>query len=216
MGGRGAISGPPAGDANQRSATAMPGRAERLGVWGPFRGPQQATRTRGAPRLCRGAPNVWGLGAISGPPAGDANQRSATAIPGRAERLGFGGHFGAPSRRREPEERHGYAGARRTLGGLGAISGPPAGDASQRSATAMPGRAERLGFGGHFGAPIYKTRSRDRWPGSPPRRAVTDDGAPGRHERWEVWGAVAPRLTTPGDWCRCRCRCSESWPRSRG
>src|SRR2546421_128744 len=92
---------------------------------GHFGAPQQATRTRGAPRRCRGAPNVWG----------------------------FGGHFGAPSRRREPEERHGYAGARRTFGGLGAISGPPAGDANQRSATAMPGRAERLGFGGHFGAP---------------------------------------------------------------
>src|SRR5207245_6752399 len=153
FGGLGAISGPPAGDANQRSATAMPGRAERLGVWGPFRGPQQATRTRGAPRLCRGAPNVWGLGAISGPPAGDANQRSATAMPGRAERLGFGGHFGAPSRRREPEERHGYAGARRTFGGLGAISWPPAGDANQRSATAMPGRAERLGGWGPFRGP---------------------------------------------------------------
>src|SRR5207245_9135029 len=73
------------------------GARRTLGVWGPFRGPQQATRTRGAPRLCRGAPNVWG----------------------------FGGHFVAPSRRREPEERHGYAGARRTVGGLGAVSGPP-------------------------------------------------------------------------------------------
>src|SRR6266849_3649557 len=54
---------------------------------------------RGASRLRRGAPNVWG----------------------------FGGHLGAPIAKPEgtPEERPGFAGALRTSGGLGAISGPP-------------------------------------------------------------------------------------------
>src|SRR5438445_3137050 len=130
---------------------------------GHFGAPQQATRTRGAPRLCRGAPNVWGLGAISGPPAGDANQRSATAMPGRAERLGFGGHFGAPSRRREPEERHGYAGARRTFGGLGAISGPP----SIKRGAGTDGPAPRLVAPSPTTVPLDGTsagRCGGRWP----------------------------------------------------
>src|SRR5204862_5368779 len=121
-----------AGDAKPRSAAALPGRDEQVGDWGPCRGPA----------------------------AGDARPRSAAALPGRDEQLGVWGPCRGPrSRRRETEERPGSAGARRTVGGLGAMSRPPS----------------KTG-----------TRSRDRWPGSPPRRAVTDDGAPGRRERWEV------------------------------
>src|SRR5438445_8933565 len=135
-------------------------------------------RTRGAPRLCRGAPNVWGLGAISGPPAGDANQRERHGYAGARRTLGgLGAISWPPSGRREPEERHGYAGARRTFGGLGAISWPPAGDANQRSATAMPGRAERLGFGGHFGAPSRRREPEERHGCAGARRPVGGLGA---------------------------------------
>src|SRR6266852_1552203 len=52
-------------------------------------------RHRGASRLCRGAPNVGGLGAISEPP-----------------------------QPRDIEERHGFAGALRTLGVWGPSRGP--------------------------------------------------------------------------------------------
>src|SRR5437867_8324464 len=85
---------------------------------------------RGVPRLRRGATSVWG-------------SRRATASPGRDERLGV-------------EARHGFAGARRAVGGRGAPRlrrGATSGWGSRR-ATASPGRDERLGgMGGHFGAP---------------------------------------------------------------
>src|SRR5262245_50769502 len=42
------------------------------------------------------------------------------------------------------------------------MSGPP--HASSRSATAWPGRSERWGYGGHFGAPMSVTHFR-RLPG---------------------------------------------------
>src|SRR5438309_1301321 len=76
--------------------TAAPGRCERVGVWGPLRGPHDANHSREAPRLRRGAANAWGSG----------------------------GHFGARTTLTTPEKRHGCAGALRTRGGLGAISGP--------------------------------------------------------------------------------------------
>src|SRR5918996_1365625 len=53
-------------------------------------------RSRAAPRPRRGVANDWGVGPCRGP-------RSA----------------------RVPEPRHGFAGAWRTIGGLGAMSGPP-------------------------------------------------------------------------------------------
>src|SRR5213594_1964584 len=91
-----------------------PGAPNVGGVWGAISGPPillvvAAVRRRapsvwgrGAPRLRRGATSGWG-------------SRRATASPGRDERLGV-------------EARHGFAGARRAVGGLG-------------------------GWGGHFGAP---------------------------------------------------------------
>src|SRR5207248_7221662 len=52
---------------------------------------------RGAPRLCRGAPNVWGVwGAISGPQKGARLSRSATGFPGRSERWGVWGAISGP------------------------------------------------------------------------------------------------------------------------
>src|SRR5207249_536902 len=93
-----------------------------LGGLGASSGPL-ATQSRGAPRLCRGAPSVGGVGGQFGAPR-DAIQRGATALPGRPERWGGWGPVRGPSRR-NPEGRHGFAGGPRTLGGLGAISGPP-------------------------------------------------------------------------------------------
>src|SRR5437016_3828079 len=81
----------------QSSATAPPQRYERWGARGPCRGPRDGNHSRAAPRLRRGAANAGGLG----------------------------GHVGAPVTVTTPEQRHGPAGALRTLGGLGAISGPP-------------------------------------------------------------------------------------------
>src|SRR5207245_2131073 len=70
-GGVGGPCGAPAGShAKQRIATAPPGRSERVGGMGDHVGPPlRVTRNRGAPRLRRGDPNVWGVGgAVSGPP----------------------------------------------------------------------------------------------------------------------------------------------------
>src|SRR5207248_1219161 len=104
-----------------------------------------------------------------------ARSRGVTASPRRPERWWYGGHFGAPIQTdghlgasmgwRRLEERHGFAGTLRRLGGLGAILGPP----SKRAGISGPLWAWRAlrgaarlrrdapkagGFGGHFGAPI--------------------------------------------------------------
>src|SRR5712671_7914641 len=130
---------------------------------------------RAASRLRRGAPELWGVGAISGPHHLRRLSRRATALPGRDERWGFGGpsrgpitcdgyrgaprlcrgatsaggsggHLGAPSPATAIEARHGFAGARRALGVRGAISGPHHLRRLSRRATALPGRDERWGF----------------------------------------------------------------------
>src|SRR5436309_14790359 len=61
------------------------------------------------------------------------SQSSVTAGRDAANVWGLGGRFGAPHEPSTPEKRHGSAGALRTCGGLGAISGPPSNyDASRR------------------------------------------------------------------------------------
>src|SRR5207249_2732293 len=61
----------------------------------------RVVRHRDAPRLRRGAASVGGMGAISGPPSKNDRAMSrpaptdvegATALPGRPERWGYGGH----------------------------------------------------------------------------------------------------------------------------
>src|SRR5207248_3090838 len=159
-GGLGAISGPHLRRATQRRATAPPGRDERRGAWGPFRGPISVAQHRGASRLRRGATNVGGLG----------------------------GHFGAPSPSRNTEARHGSAGARRASGGLGAISGPHLRRATQRRATAPPGRDERRGAWGPFRGPISVAQHR----GAPRlRRGATNVVGLGGH-----FGAPSPSRNT--------------------
>src|SRR6267378_2389307 len=64
--GFGAISGPPSQQSSRR-ATALPGRDERWGGWGPWRGPHLNSH-RGAPRLRRGATSVGGGGGHGGAP----------------------------------------------------------------------------------------------------------------------------------------------------
>src|SRR5438477_2888651 len=115
------------------------------------------TRNRGAPRVPRGAPNA-----------------------------GFGGHFAALAdvpasfaresarlRIREIEERRGFPGALRTLGGLGghlaALADVPASFARESARLRIREIEERYGFpgalrtlgglGGHLGAPMWK-----EWP----------------------------------------------------
>src|SRR5919201_5029004 len=98
---------------------------------------------RAFPRRARASPGRaerWGYEAISGR---RAFPRRATASPGRAERWALWGHFGPP---RIPETRHGFAGARRAVGGMGGhfgaphlysragpISEPPMSDAASKS-----------------------------------------------------------------------------------
>src|SRR5438045_1517411 len=95
-------------------------------------------------------------GRETGERPGIAGAGRARGAGGGRSSGGVGGAWGGPrGGGGETGGRRGSAGARRTVGGLGAMSRPPS----------------KTG-----------TRSRDRWPGSPPRRAVTDDGAPGRRE----------------------------------
>src|SRR2546427_90749 len=77
---------------------------------GPLRGPRP--RMSGAPRLCRGVPSVGGMGAMR------ADVEGATALPGRPERWGYGGHAGGC------RGRHGFAGASRASGVWGPSRGP--------------------------------------------------------------------------------------------
>src|SRR5205085_7358609 len=77
----GHVGAPAAGDARQRSALALPGRDEQVGVWGPCRGPhlkqERGAGTDGpAPRLVAPSPMTVPLGGASagrceggGPPA---------------------------------------------------------------------------------------------------------------------------------------------------
>src|SRR5439155_19538041 len=88
--------------------------------WPPKRAPD-----RGASRLRRGAANVWGFGGHVVAPKARAGQSRVTAPPGRGERWGVWGPGRGPQNARRTEPRHGSAGARRTLGGLGARSWPP-------------------------------------------------------------------------------------------
>src|SRR5207244_1924594 len=78
--------------------------------------------------------------------------RRATALPGRDERWGGGGPWSGPlSAPRGNEARHGFAGARRTLGGGGGHFGPHRRRAGTRRGTALPGRGEPWGAGGAWG-----------------------------------------------------------------
>src|SRR5260370_1052996 len=71
-----------------------------------------------------GAPRALG-GAISGPHHLRRLSRRATALPGRDERWGVGGPSRGPSPATAIEARHGFAGTRRALGGLGGHLGAP-------------------------------------------------------------------------------------------
>src|SRR3989442_10976947 len=129
-----------------RGATASPGRPERVGGRGAPRLRRGATSGWGVwgaisgPRISRGAcRSIEGCHGFAGAPRACGGSRRATASPGRDERLGgLGGHFGAPHlsrslseyrgvprlRRGAPsvwgvEARHGFAGARRAVGGSG-------------------------------------------------------------------------------------------------
>src|SRR5882724_4162288 len=207
--------GAPGREPLQRSATAPPGRCERVGAWGPSRGPRtrttpekrhgsagalrtcgglgaisgppDANHSREAPRLRRGAANVWGLGGHLGAPGREPLQRSATAPPGRCERVGAWGPSRGPRTRTTPEKRHGSAGALRTCGGLGAISGPPDANHSREAPRLRRGAANVWGLGGHLGAPGRE----------PLQRSAT--APPGRCERVGAWGpSRGPRTrTTP-------------------
>ncbi|TMQ27442.1 MAG: LLM class F420-dependent oxidoreductase [Candidatus Rokuibacteriota bacterium] len=83
--------------------------------------------------------------AVSGPPI---RKTSATAWPGRDERWGIGGHVGAPN---QEDERHGLAGARRTLGGWGPCRGPQSG---RRAPRLGRGATNVGGLGAMSGPPI--------------------------------------------------------------
>src|SRR6267143_1631890 len=139
-------------------------------------GPPLRTRDRGAPRLRRGATNVGGCGGHIGAPTTHARSRSATAPPGRDERWGVWGPYRGPHYARAIEERHGSAGARRTLGGVGAISGPPLRTRDRGAPRLRRGATSVGGCGGHIGAPTTHARSRSA------------TAPPGRDERWGVWG----------------------------
>src|SRR3989440_10793638 len=70
-----------------RDATAAPGRPERVGVWGPYRGPRAERASRDA-TAAPGRPERVGVwGPYRGPRAERAG-RDATAAPGRPERAG--------------------------------------------------------------------------------------------------------------------------------
>src|SRR2546430_11656949 len=67
-----------------RSATAQPGRSERVGAWGPYRGPHVQVVAVVASR------HEFRLPVMS------ALSRSATASPGRSERVGDWGPYRGP------------------------------------------------------------------------------------------------------------------------
>src|SRR5207249_4700486 len=88
-------------------------------------------------------------------------QRSATAPPGRCERLGFGAPCRGPHDA-VPEKRHGSAGALRTLGVWGPFRGPYDADHSREAPRLGQGASNVGGFGGHFVAPMTLTVSEKR------------------------------------------------------
>src|SRR5205823_12058681 len=100
-------------------------RPERLDRGAPTGGLEARHGYRGERSSFRwGAPSVWGLGAISGAITGDDDRGAPRLCRGATSDRGVGGHFGAPLPVTTIEARHGFAGARRAIGGLGAISGP--------------------------------------------------------------------------------------------
>src|SRR6266403_763712 len=105
---------------------------------------------RGPPRLRRGAPSE-GFGAISGPPISTVIEARHGLAGARRALGGLGGHGEAPIST-VIEARHGSAGARRAYGGLGAMAGPPSQQSSRR-ATAPPGRDEHMGVWGPWRGP---------------------------------------------------------------
>src|SRR5262245_5667137 len=74
-------------------------------------------------------------------------KRRATALPGRAERWGHGGHVGAPM--------FIVAEGSPRAASLERLEPPLSDQRVKRRATALPGRAERWGHGGHVGAPMF-------------------------------------------------------------
>src|SRR5437763_1957171 len=145
--------------------------------WPPKRAPDRA-----ASRLRRGAMNEWGFGGHVVAPKARARQSRVTASPGRGERLGVWGPCRGPQSVRRTEARHGSAGARRTFGGLGAMSWPPKRAPDRAASRLRRGAANVWGFGGHVVAPkACAGQSRVTAP-------------PGRGERWGVGGhVVAPQ-----------------------
>src|SRR5205814_8768630 len=75
---------------------------------------------------------------------------------GPARPMTIGGHFGAPSPVTTIEARHGFAGARRAIGGWGPFRGPMTGDDDRGAPRLCRGATSDRGVGGHFGAPNIK------------------------------------------------------------
>src|SRR5207248_1657119 len=98
---------------------------ERWGVGGHFGAPITGDDDRGAPRLRRGATSVGGLGAISGLPSPATMIEARPGSAGARRALGGWGPFRGPHTgdddRGAPRLRRGAT----SVGGLGAISGPP-------------------------------------------------------------------------------------------
>src|SRR5881227_2407415 len=139
-------------------------------------------------------------------------------LPGGSppDRMRCGDYKGSAPRQRETEERHDSLGARRALGGVGGISGPPTVSATAETEErhdSLGARRALGGVGGHFGAPHGQRDSRNRgaprftggatrvggcggpFRGPPrsarqpkPRSATIHSG---RDARWGVWGAIS-------------------------
>src|SRR5207245_8236576 len=111
--------------------------------------------------------------------------RSATASPGYSERWGVWGAMSGPpisEAWRSIEERHGFAGVLRALGGLGGHVGAPhfRSLAEYRGAPRLRrGTPSVGGFGGPCRGPPFPK------PGGVSRSATA---SPGCSERWGVWG----------------------------
>src|SRR5436190_86468 len=94
--------------------------------WG-FGGHVVAPKTRARRSRVTAPPGTadeWGFGGQAVAPKTRARQGRVTVSPGRGERLGVWGSGRGPQNARRTEARHGFAGARRTFGGLGAMSWP--------------------------------------------------------------------------------------------
>src|SRR5438105_14683974 len=107
--------------ANRGAPRLCRGAPNVWGTCGPCRGFAYA-RNRGAPRVSRGAPNVWGLaGRVAASHTREIEERHG--FPGALRTFGRLAGRVAASHTREIEERHGFHGALRTVGGAGPFRG---------------------------------------------------------------------------------------------